>query len=277
MTVETPLKHVRHSYRDGEEATALSTVDIWLPETNPDGSSPEGIWVVFIHGGAWRDPLIDSTSFQPTLSILSQTPPQAQPPIAGYASINYRLSPYPSHPTSPSTGGDASRAAQHPEHLDDVTTALLFLDEKYGIGGRSRRRRRGGRLPVPLGMLGSEGIYDIPSLISRNEHPIYREFVVSAFGEREETWSAASPSMAPGSKLWEKTGVLIMSHSEEDEYVEKAQSVDMLERIKEVKKDGQAVYVEAEGKHDEMHEKGGEMARIIGTGLEMVWVVGWGA
>jgi hypothetical protein len=47
MTEETALKHVRHSYRDGEEATALSTLDVWLPETNQDGNNPDGIWIVY--------------------------------------------------------------------------------------------------------------------------------------------------------------------------------------------------------------------------------------
>ncbi|OBT73198.1 hypothetical protein VF21_08710 [Pseudogymnoascus sp. 05NY08] len=295
MTEEMDLKHVRHGYRDGEEVTELSTLDVWLPVTNNDGSSPDGIWIVFIHGGAWRDPLIDSTSFKLTIDILSQTSTPATAPIAGYASINYRLSPYPSHPSLPSVPGDASRAAKHPEHLDDVTTALLFLEEKYRIGGRyllaghscgatlafqlPETAGGGEELPKPLGILGSEGIYDIPSLVERNQHPFYREFVVSAFGEAESTWSSASPCLAPqGSKLWEKTPVLLISHSEEDEYVEKAQSTDMLERIREIKGGkGEVVYVPAEGKHDEIHEKGEEMARIVGMGVKMVWVVGWGA
>ncbi|OBT43356.1 hypothetical protein VE00_05755 [Pseudogymnoascus sp. WSF 3629] len=294
MTGETALKHVRHSYRDGEEATALSTLDVWLPETNQDGNNPDGIWIVFIHGGAWRDPLIDSTSFKLTIDILTQTAAPATAPIAGYASLNYRLSPYPSHPTSPSSSGDKSRTAIHPEHLDDVTTALLVLEKTYRINGRyllaghscgatlafqlPETSAGGEKMPLPLGILGSEGIYDIPSLLSRNQHPIYREFITSAFGPTPSTWSSASPLLArPGSKLWEKTPVLIISHSEEDEYVEKAQSLDMLERIREVKGgEGQAVYVKAEGRHDEIHEKGTEMARIVGTGVKMGWVVGWG-
>lgn len=45
---ETLLKHVSHSYRDGAEATELSTIDVWLPTTNPDGNNPDGIWVVYV-------------------------------------------------------------------------------------------------------------------------------------------------------------------------------------------------------------------------------------
>ncbi|KFY86757.1 hypothetical protein V500_07415 [Pseudogymnoascus sp. VKM F-4518 (FW-2643)] len=289
----TPLKHVKHSYREGKEATELSTVDVWLPETNGDGSNPEGIWVVYIHGGAWRDPLVTSTSLLPALSHLSPFPATAQ--IAGYASLSYRLSPYPTHPSSPSTPVDPSRSAKHPDHLDDVTTGLLWLEKRYGIDGRyvlvghscgatlafqiPEMGRGGERVPRPRCIVGSEGIYDLPALVERNQHPFYREFVVSAFGDDEATWAAASPCRAAGSpKLWEKTGLLIISHSDEDEYVEKEQSLDMLERIKASKTDAQeVVYVPAEGRHDEIHEKGGELARIIEVGVKMVWVKGWGA
>lgn len=138
---------------------------------------------------------------------------------------------------------------------------------------------KGGEVPRPRCIIGSEGIYDLPSLVERNQHPFYRDFVVSAFGESESAWAAASPrTAAVGSKLWEKAGVLLISHSDEDEYVEKAQSMDMLERIKATKTDAQeALYVPAEGRHDEVHEKGGELARIIEVGVKMVWVRGWGA
>lgn len=137
---------------------------------------------------------------------------------------------------------------------------------------------RGGDVPKPCCVVGSEGIYDLPSLVERNQHPFYREFVVSTFGDDETTWTAASPCRAgPSSKLWGKTGVLLISHSDEDEYVEKAQSLDMLDHIKATKTaEQEAVYVPAEGKHDEVHEKGGEMARIIEVALKMVWVKEWG-
>ncbi|KFY70699.1 hypothetical protein V498_10262, partial [Pseudogymnoascus sp. VKM F-4517 (FW-2822)] len=255
----TPLKHVRHSYRDGADATSLSTIDVWLSSTNKEGNNPDGIWVVFIHGGAWRDPLIDSTSFRPALSLLSTTPRPTAVQISGYASLNYRLSPYPSHPSHPSTPSDPSRAAQHPEHLDDITTALLLLEKVYGIDGRYLLAGHscgatlafqvpaisggGEKLPVPSVIIGSEGIYDIPSLLERNSHPIYREFIISAFGEAEEMWGAASPRLAASGgeepRLWEKAGVVTISHSEEDEYVEMAQSVDMLERVEGREIEGQ--------------------------------------
>ncbi|OBT65069.1 hypothetical protein VE03_05209 [Pseudogymnoascus sp. 23342-1-I1] len=296
----TPLKHLTHTYRDGADATVLSTIDVWLPPSNPNGENPDGIWIVYIHGGAWRDPLILSPSFHPTLSLLSSPPHHpATSPITGYASLNYRLSPYPSHPTSPSSPSSPSRSAKHPDHLDDVTTALLDLEKRYRIGGRyvlvghscgatlafqlpARIGGEGGEeVPVPRCVVGSEGIYDIPALVERNQHPFYREFVTAAFGVDEGVWAAASPRLAAAGegavpKLWEKAGAVVVSHSEGDEYVEMAQSLEMLERVKKTKREGQEVlFVEAVGRHDEVHEKGGELARVIEVGVRMGWVA-WG-
>lgn len=161
----------------------------------------------------------------------------------------------------------------------------MLLEKTYSINGRYLlaghscgatlafqlpEEERGEKLPVPRCIIGSEGIYDIPSLLERNRHPFYRGFVVSAFGDDGAVWTAVSPTTARKgpTKLWEKTGVLLISHSEEDEYVEKEQSVDMLERIKREVREGQEMsYVEARGRHDEVHEKGGELARIIGVGI----------
>lgn len=159
---------------------------------------------------------------------------------------------------------------------------MLLLEKTYGINGRYLlaghscgatlafqlpEEERGEKLPVPRCVIGSEGIYDIPSLLERNRHPFYRDFVTSAFGDDEDVWTAVSPTTARGgpTKLWEKAGVLLISHSEDDEYVEKEQSVDMLERIKREGRDGE--YVEARGRHDEVHERGGELARVIGVGI----------
>lgn len=86
----------------------------------------------FIHGGAWRDPLVDATSFKPTVDILSAS----ESGVVGFASINYRLSRYPNHGTKPSSPEDPSRNAEHPDHLNDVTRALIFLEKIYGISGR---------------------------------------------------------------------------------------------------------------------------------------------
>lgn len=205
----------------------------------------------------------------------------------GFASINYRLSPYPNHSTNPSSLVDPSRNAEHPDHLNDVTRALIFLEQTYRISDRYllvghscgatlafQIPEKHGKetVPRPSCIIGSEGIYDLPSLLSTHQdspfYPFYLQFIVSAFGEIESAWIEASPCAAKAPSIWAKTKVLMISHSEEDDLVEKQQSLKMLARITETKEwDGQATYVPVFGNHDEIHEKGVEMARIIEEGL----------
>jgi acetyl esterase/lipase len=294
----TNLKHVSHNYVEDPEATVLNTVDVWLPESNHDGTASKGKWVMyntssafqthrvlkcgsFLHGGAWRDPLVDATSFKPTIDILSAS----ENGVVGFASINYRLSRYPNHATKPSSPEDPSRNAEHPDHLNDVTRALIFLERIYGINGRYLlvghscgatlafqvpERYGSEKVPQPACIVGSEGIYDLPSLlVVHNDIPYYRHFVVAAFGNVESAWKQASPHTAEAPAIWAKTKVLIISHSEDDELVEKEQAMMMLRRLVETNEwHGQMRYVPARGMHDEVYEKGVELARIIEEGLK---------
>lgn len=58
-------------------------------------------------------------------------------PIAGFASISYRLSPHPNHPQKQSrTPPEEYRAAKHPDHIRDVEAALAFLQNTFGFGSR---------------------------------------------------------------------------------------------------------------------------------------------
>src|ERR1700736_1636880 len=117
-------------------------------------------------------------ALEPAYEILSVL--RFQTTIAGFASINHRLSPYPDHAIYPSSPDDCSRNAIHPDHLVDVSKALIFLEGKYGIGsgfllvGHSagatiafqiQEQFEGFNIPIPLGVLGVEGIYDIPELV----------------------------------------------------------------------------------------------------------------
>ncbi len=41
------LTHSSHTYIDGPKATALNTLEVWLPKSNPDGKLG-GKWVVYV-------------------------------------------------------------------------------------------------------------------------------------------------------------------------------------------------------------------------------------
>lgn len=213
----------------------LRTLDIHIP-TIP--SSTPSYVLVYIHGGAFRDPFITSQSilsFLPFLLPSSSSPTSHN--IAAIASINYRLSPYPSHPTDPSNPADESRNAKWPDHLADVRRAINWL---FSSSDGKDDCQRGKYPPLPargcilighsvgatiafalalgLGLdaasdtdaertskvkfkaiVGVEGIYDFTAL--RDAHlefkDIYEEFTTAALGDES-------------SKEWEKANIARM-------------------------------------------------------------------
>ncbi|CAD0107241.1 unnamed protein product [Aureobasidium uvarum] len=125
--------HARYWTGVPYERTRLNLLDICVPKRQPENPQ-QAIWLVL---NAALDMILEAD--QPYN-------------VAGFVSLDYRLSPYPSHPTSPSSPGDDSRNVQHPEHLNDILAALFFL----------------------------------------GANTAYREFVTAAFGEDEKIWATAS-------------------------------------------------------------------------------------
>lgn len=206
--------------------------------------------------------MITRKSFKAALDMLLE---DDQPHnIAGFVSIDYRLSPYPSHPTLPSSPSDDSRNSQHPEHLNDILSALLFLGTKvntevhlqkggtvqvpdtssimegrYVLCGHScgatlamqatallSAEDRGVRPPVAL--LGMEGIYDLNALVATHSHPAYREFITGAFGEDEGAWTTASQLCC---RLQNWRGNALLIHSVNDELVDMQQTDSAVEKL----------------------------------------------
>lgn len=167
-----------------------------------------------------------------------------------------------------------------------MTRALLFLEEKYKISGRyvlighscgatlafqvPIEYNHFTMVPQPACIIGSEGIYDIPSLVKVHDQvPFYRQFCCAAFGNVEKAWVEASPYTAKTQAIWANTRTLIISHSEEDDLVEKEQATKMLERLAgTLEWHGQSRYAPVTGSHNETWEKGTEMAKIILEGLD---------
>jgi kynurenine formamidase len=224
-------------------------------------------------------------AFEPAFEILSML--RFQDTIAGFASINHRLSPYPDHPTNPSSPSDPSRNAKHPDHLVDVSKAMIFLETKYGISsgfllvGHSagatlafqvQEQFENFKIPIPLGVLGVEGIYDIPVLVKTYESiSDYREFIENAFGPDEAVWENASPARSEKPAAWENAKAIIIAHSDEDELLDKRQADVMMTRLQQsISCRGKTHYFLATGHHDEIWKEGHELARLVEDALALL-------
>ncbi|KAK3700460.1 hypothetical protein LTR37_015964 [Vermiconidia calcicola] len=251
-------------------------------------------WIIFIHGGAWRDPAISASSFRKSQGKLLAS--HVADSISGYASINYRLSPYPSHPTDPSNPSDPARNSTHPDHINDVLAAILHLQEIYHFEDRyilvghscgatlalqvAMKRYWGSQyestfalelnIVPPMAIVGLEGIYDIPALVKYHEdQPVYRDFIVNAFGA--SGWDAASPTNADYDDSWPDGKLVVLAHSPNDTLIE-AEQAELQRKALEPQgwKDAgerRIKMFELEGEHDEVWETG-EAAKAIEWAVE---------
>jgi kynurenine formamidase len=259
--------------------------------------------------------LIDRKSFKATLDMLLE---DDQPHnVAGFVSVDYRLSPYPSHPTLPSSPSDASRNVQHPEHLNDILSALSFLganasqevdlkeggtvqlpdtwsimEGRYVLCGHSCGATLAMQATTllslgdsvsmrpPVSLLGMEGIYDLTALVATHTHPAYREFVTSAFGKDETTWVTASQLCC---RLQKWQGNVLLIQSVNDELVDMQQTDSMVEKLVGQgftktttslagNKGKQLSKMVIDCMHDEVWEKGTELAKAIRVVTDNNWI-----
>jgi kynurenine formamidase len=269
----------------------------------------------YIHGGYYRDPKITASSFHRTLSFLLSSPLYAHIAslIAGFASINYRLSAHPDYPQDPDKLPNYElRHAKHPDHIDDVLTAIGVLQKKYGFGeryllvghsvgatmafqvalsqkvpwipsmGASAEGETECRVEPPIAILGVEGIYDFP-LIVKTVAPEVRDKYVKltqgAFGKDEEVWLEASPAQYSAEAYTRNWGGgrhwVIVAHSGEDELVDWEQ-VRAIEEVFSESVEGDRIkfeVVELKGKHHEVWEKGHELARAIAEAIRRLKIM----
>ncbi|USP74534.1 hypothetical protein yc1106_01808 [Curvularia clavata] len=293
------LKHLA-SVPYSDPPSRLRTLDIWLPQP-PAGSSPSppdsGIWLVYVHGGAWRDPLKDSHCIEPALSHLSSSSSSdagtTLDHVVGVASLNYRLSPYPSHPSHPSDPNDAERCARHPTHVRDVAQGLRFLQRQHGmkrwigighscgatllsqlVSGIGLDEQGGGATSFtggPEALILLEGIYNIPLMLKNHSPPacpqniadIYKTFVAEAFGDNNDdgaTYLAVSPvSGKYNVQQWPEGRLLVLCHSYEDELVERAQRDVMCVALD---REGWSIVMEVGDEEDEVRAEGRRVLNV---------------
>ncbi|KAI1093900.1 alpha/beta-hydrolase [Rostrohypoxylon terebratum] len=295
------LNYTVHRYGSHE----LQRVGVW----DLDVADKAKYWVIFIHGGAWRDPRVTHQVFVSSISRILEsssdgsTPASSSggggglgtPGIAAFASIDYRLSPHPEFPQDPaSTPKDQLRDARHPDHLDDVRAALVFLQRAFGFGTRCvlLGHSAGGCLayqllatappsnevpkaedPVlPDVVLGIEGIYDMTGLNARVGGS-YSEFLSAAFGPPAD-WDQAAPMKFAGSYRDRFRGLAALAHSPDDELVDMPETEGMAQRLAgDVDEEKLLVFKDLKGKHEEIIEDGSGVARVV---LRLLAILGDG-
>ncbi|KAF2234664.1 alpha/beta-hydrolase [Viridothelium virens] len=261
----------------------LNNLDIILLRPY-DRNDISKIWIVYIHGGAWRDPRKTKSGISASLPHLYAS--AAASHIAGIASLNYRLSPHPTFPVKPGDSADlAARSAQHPTHINDAIDALRWLKTEWGVRdggyvlvghscggtmamqimtseGRKWKTREqvkalsgekgeeGKDTPMPRVVMPVEAITDLPKLVANHaEQNMYEDFVVGAFSKEREVWEEASPTKGTyrGEK-WRDASLVILAHSKEDELVEWEQCDLLLDVLKAQGWKEKGSQIEADGK-----------------------------
>ncbi|KAH7033212.1 Alpha/Beta hydrolase protein [Microdochium trichocladiopsis] len=204
------LAYKVHHYAPDKD---LQQVGVW-PLDLDDKSK---YWVIYIHGGAWRDPAILHKTFVPSIDkLLSSSTSPARGRIAAFASIDYRLSAHPDHPQDPNTTPASQiRDALHPDHANDVVAAISYLQAQYGFGSRyillghsagatltfqaiadlTTTTTTTKKFVQPEAAIGLCGIYDLSALWDRTGGTY--GFIRAVFGPDRIAWDAASPARFP--------------------------------------------------------------------------------
>lgn len=263
----------------------------WLPP-------PNTTWVIYIHGGAWRDPLETAADFTPALQHLSPEVFESKAPVA-FASISYSLSGYPGHSTCPSSPSEYSRNVRHPRHVLDVLTGLSFLQQRAGFGSNyilvghscgatlafqaALRPERWGVdsgkafVEAPRMVVGLNGLYDLPVLVAdpgdgyKKYCGVYEEFVRSAFGDDEEQWRVVSPVyVGDWAGEWPEGRHVLLVQSREDTLV----PFEQMERLRDglLKSGGGKLgveVVEGYGDHYDIWKYGKQLAGVLERAIDV--------
>ncbi|KAI5808710.1 Alpha/Beta hydrolase protein [Peziza echinospora] len=127
--------YTTHHYHPSLPPHPLHTLHILTPPsppapTNPSTTTttPTPLWLIYIHGGAWRDPTTTLHTGHPLLTHLLTTLQPTHPTTPLHAaSLAYRLSP--GHHLLPKN----QETTAHPGHVQDIATALTYLSREHGL------------------------------------------------------------------------------------------------------------------------------------------------
>jgi kynurenine formamidase len=136
------------------------------------------------------------------------------------------------------------------------------LAYQVAMGIWSGLGRGEGEIDLPLGILGVEGIYDLPVLKKNwKDVPAVQDFIKAAFAQNDLVED--SPTNGKFARSWPNGRLAMVAYSKEDQLIE-AEQADLM--VKCLKKENEAwgTFLELKGDHDEVWmEPGYEMARAI--------------
>ncbi|KAL8305638.1 hypothetical protein RB597_003605 [Gaeumannomyces tritici] len=288
----------------------LQTLGIWdfrpSQGETANGSPTVKYWVVFIHGGAWRDPRVTLHAIEPTVAQLMASPTHSAR-IAGVASIDYRLTAHPDFPQDPATTPPGQlRNARHPDHVRDVAAAMTLLATLRPIAGPSTRYLLAGHsagatlalqllmgsragvvddvavaqpppFPAPAAIVGYEGLYDLRGICARKG---YGFLFAPPFGDDEDAWDRASPALHRGlAAAWDawaaattdaglgRRRLVVVAQSTEDELVDMDEALAMERALRD---DGvpHLLIADLKGKHSEVLGAGTDIVRVLGQTVD---------
>ena len=223
---------------------------------------------VHVHGGVWRDPLLSSLTIEADVARTFST---ANAPIDTVISINYTLSPFPTHPSLPydpvtAQQRNPGREAKHPRHVHDVLSAFqrlrsFGLSDGYILTGHSCGACIAFQSvlqppehwaldlpapPRPAALLGMNGLYELPALVHglgpshQYLDGVYENLISIAFGDDQSKWPAASPALFDTAALSKQVTskkapqFVMVDQSTEDELVLLNQADRMQAKLEEV-------------------------------------------
>ncbi len=237
-------------------SSLVGTIATSLPGIEATASSPN--WLVHIHGGAWRDIRLTSSTIEATVAHAFNPKSNNGSRLAGLAALNYTLSPTQSPDWDPydpvkDNHTHPEREAVHPTHVRDVLHGLKLLrslglkDDTYILSGHSAgaclccqavlqppQYYGLGDLPDPprpAALVGLNGLYDLEQLVHglgpshahlKND---YCDFLSLAFGADQSAWPAESPARFDVDDIaqWVEEGkaprVMVLDQSVEDQLV----------------------------------------------------------
>ncbi|KAF6812303.1 hypothetical protein CMUS01_13094 [Colletotrichum musicola] len=271
-TMATASKFTSYSYGPN----VLQSYEVYLP-SETSATSPDKYWIIYIHGGFYRDLAQNATTVEAAIATLEANSSDVlQGQVAGIASLNYRLSALPGAQPDDTPPNELQKA-RWPDHLIDAVAAVKHLGERYPIDGRyvigghsvgaqmsflaALETLKDDSIPKPAAVLGISGIYDYPQL--HVTHPDYDVLVLNAM--REDQLVGASPSKVDAEK-YAALGLeaFVIAHSRNDGLVpwDQVEAIEAtLGALPELK--NKTALVELDGQHNEIWRGGVQLAKAF--------------